>query len=41
MPIDLVVISIVVFLVDVIRNPNSYEHMPASERYRQKFMRDC
>jgi len=41
MPIALLIISMMIVLVDVIRNPDLFEHMPASERYRQKFMNDC
>jgi len=37
MPVALILITLVVVLIDLRR----HDGMPASERYRQKFMRDC
>jgi len=38
MPIALLIATLIVILVDTIRDSNG---LPSSERYRQKFMRDC
>ena len=37
MPIALVLMTLIIVLIDLRRR----DGMPASERYRQKFMKDC
>ena len=41
MPVLLLLLSLFIWLCDLIRNPNVDDHLPPSERYRRKFMRDC